>query len=256
MADWYRIRAEGTGPAVVYLYGRIGKDWFDDGNSALDFAKELDALAPRPLDLRVNSGGGDVFEGYAIYTALNRYPGTVTAYIDGVAASAASFLIMAADERVMGELSSLMIHKAWSWAIGNADEMMAVVEQLRAIDEQLVGVYSKHSTKSEDEIRDALAGEKWLTADEAVEWGLADRIDESLKAAACISRDMAKHYASIPEGIAVVDGPVAPPSDAADSICDTGDVEGQTPPAEAEPQTRTVAREYKPIGRFVERTKK
>lgn len=217
MAEWYRINAEGTGPAVVYLYGRIGQDWFGDGNASKEFAQELDALSPRDIDLRVNSEGGDVFEGYAIYSALNRYPGRVTAYVDGLAASAASFLIMASNEIVMGEASYLMIHDAWALAAGNAEELREIAQRLDSIDSQMADIYSRRASKSDEDIREAMAAETWFTAQEAVEWGLADRIDESLKAAACISRDAAKLFGSVPDGIDIDDQPL---------IADTQEVEG------------------------------
>lgn len=217
MAKWYSIKAEGTGPAVVYLYGQIGQDWFGDGNSAKEFAQALDALGSRDVELRVNSEGGDVFEGYAIYSALNRYPGRVTAYVDGLAASAASFLIMAANEVVMGEASFLMIHNAWAFTAGNASELREIAERLEAVDGQIVDIYSRRSTKDGDEIREAMAATKWLTAPEAVEWGLADRTDESLKAAACVSRDTAKLFGSVPDGITIDDSPL---------IADEPEVEG------------------------------
>lgn len=205
MASWYNIKASGTGPATVYLYGRIGQDWWGDGNSAKDFAQELDALAPRDIDLRINSEGGDVFEGYAIYSALNRYPGRVTAYVDGLAASSASFVALAANEVVMGEASFFMIHNAWTCACGNASELRQIAERLEAVDDQIVGIYDKHTDRDEGAIRAAMEATTWLTGSEAVEWGFASRTDESLKAAACVSRDFAALNAAIPEGVAVAD---------------------------------------------------
>jgi ATP-dependent Clp protease protease subunit len=219
--SWYQIRTEGTGPAIVYLYGTIGQDWFGDGNSALDFAKELDELGGRDIELHINSGGGDVFEGYAIYSAIKRYSGKVTAYNDGLAASAASFIALAADEYVPAEASFTMIHKAWTFALGNADELRTVCEKLDAIDEQLVGIYDRNSVKDADEIRDAMSAETWLTAEQCVEWGFASRIEDGLKAAASVNREIAKHYAHIPDGVEVVDDQIGvAPSDEADTITD------------------------------------
>ena len=203
--SWYQIKTEGVGPAVVYLYGTIGQDWWGEGNSALDFARDLDALAPRDIELRVNSGGGDFFEGTSIHSAITRYPGKVTAHVDGLAASAASFLILAADEVVMTEASFMMIHNAWTICVANAAELRSTADRLDAVDEQQVGIYDRNSVKEADEIRDAMAAETWLTAEQCVEWGFASRIEEGLKAAACVSRDMAKHYAHVPDGVEVVD---------------------------------------------------
>jgi ATP-dependent protease ClpP protease subunit len=233
VANWYSIKAEGSGPAIVYLYGVIGQDWWGDGNSAKDFAQELDALAPRDIDLRINSEGGDVFEGYAIYSALNRYPGRVTAFVDGLAASAASFVALAANEVVMGAASFFMIHNAWTIALGNAAELRQIAERLDAVDDQIIGIYEKHTDRDTDAIRAALSATTWLTGPEAVEWGFASRVDESLKAAACVSRDFAAFTSAIPEGVTVSD--TAPAVDAAldaptdEQIVDDGqepDVEG------------------------------
>jgi ATP-dependent protease ClpP protease subunit len=245
--NWYTIKAEGAGPAIVYLYGTVGQDWWGDGNSALQFAQDLDALAPRDIELRVNSEGGDVFEGYAIYSALNRYPGRVTAYVDGLAASAASFLIMAANEVVMGQASFLMIHNAWTITWGNASELREIAERLDAIDGQIVDIYDRHCDKDADEIRAAMGATTWLTAEEAVEWGFASRIDEGLNAAASVSREAARLFAAIPEAVKVLD---CEPSDASSTMSDDvpeeptteADVTGQESEAEAEPQEQLAAR--------------
>ncbi len=241
--SWYRINAEGTGAAIIYLYGAIGQDWWGEGNAAIDFAKELDALSPRPIELRVNSEGGDVFEGYAIYSTLIRYPGRVTAFVDGLAASAASVIVMAADELVMGEPAFLMIHNAWSIVLGNAQELRDCADRLDAIDEQMVAIYEKSCDKSADEIRAAVEATTWLNAEQALEWGFADRIEESLKAAACITRDFAKHFASIPAGVQIVDAlAVEPLCDAAPTIEPVSAADVQEPPAEDVQQEPAVAR--------------
>ena len=249
--NWYSIRAEGAGAAVIYMYGPIGYDWWtDSGTSAKEFARELDALGTRDVELRVNSEGGDVFEGYAIYSAIKRYKGRVTAFVDGLAASAASYLILAADEVVMGEASCLFIHQAWTLAVGNADELRSTAEQLDVLDEQIVGIYTSHSDRDEDEIRAALKATKMFSAAEAVEWGFASRIDEGLKAAARITRPAAKLLFAneVPDGIEVVDEVEAPASDAPVIIDETPDeapvaeADEQEPVAEMEPQERPVAR--------------
>lgn len=249
--NWYSIRAEGTGPAVIYMYGPIGYDWWtDSGTAAKEFARELDALGSRDVELRVNSEGGDVFEGYAIYSAIKRYKGRVTAYVDGLAASAASYLILAADEVVMGEASCLFIHQAWTLTVGNADELRATAEQLDVLDEQIIGIYTSHCNRDEEEVRATLKATKMFGAAEAVEWGFASRIDEGLKAAACITRPAARFLFAneVPDGIEVVDE-VEPPASDAPAIIDQTPEEApvaeaarQEPAAETEPQERPVAR--------------
>ncbi|MDA3937185.1 MAG: Clp protease ClpP [Actinomycetota bacterium] len=234
--NWYRISTEAPGPAIIYLYGTIGQDWWGEGNSALDFAKELDELGGRDIELHINSGGGDVFEGYAIYSAIKRYSGKVTSYNDGLAASAASFIALAADEYVVAEASFTMIHKAWTFALGNSIELADVIGKLEAIDEQLVGIYYRNSDKDADEIRDAMAAETWLTAEQAVEWGFASGIDEGLKAAASISPDLAKQYAHVPDSVAIVD------CDMPAIIELVSDADAQEPTAEDAPQEQGAAR--------------
>lgn len=252
--NWLRVvAADDDSPAVVYLYGLIGEDWWGDGNAAIDFAKELDALSPRDIELRVNSEGGSVFEGYAMYSALNRYPGKVTAFVDGLAASAASYLILAADEVVMGEASFMMIHNAWSggYFVGNAGELRTLVEDLAGrldmLDEQLVDIYVKHSIKEADEIREAMAATTWLTAEQSVEWGFASRVDEGIKAAACMSAKAAEIFGRVPEGVTVVDQLTVAEVRSDDrsniAVADAVPDGGQEPVAEArqEPSFRTVA---------------
>ena len=250
--SWYTIKAAGTSPAVIYLYGIIGQDWWGDGNSALDFCRELDALAPRDIELHVNSAGGDVFEGMAIYNALLRYQGNVTAYVDGLAASAASFLIMAANERVMGEGAFLMIHNSWTCCCGDALDLRDVATRLEAVDDQQVGIYAHHSTRAADEIREAMAATTWLPAEEAVEWGLADRIEEGLKAVACVTKAVAHLLLKdqVPEGVEVVDETPEPaieePGDTTPIIetatDDDPESAGQEPDAEDQPQEQPVCR--------------
>lgn len=202
---WFDIKDATQGPVQVYIYGDIGASYFgEETTTAADFVRDLAEVSPSPIDLHVNSGGGEVFEAYAIYTALRRYEGTVTAYIDGLAASCASFIPMAATEIVMSDVAYLMIHDASSITWGNAADMRSTADQLDAIDETIISIYVAKSGRDAQEIRQAMHDTTWLTSTDALEWGLVDRIDEDgLKAAACLSREDAKRYASIPSGVIV-----------------------------------------------------
>ncbi len=227
MSRLFRIVNAESGPAVIYLYGTIGEDWWDeDSKGAAEFARELDALGSRDVELRVNSEGGFVFEGYAMYSALKRYPGRVTAVVDGLAASAASFLIMAADEIVMGEPAMLMIHNAWGLCVGNRDDMTDMAQRLGQLDTQIAEIYAGRGNKSADYFADAMSATTWLSASEAIELGLADRVDEGLKAAASISSTAvrAMGLGSVPVPISDTAGRIAVETD------ELG--EGQEPPAE------------------------
>jgi ATP-dependent protease ClpP protease subunit len=173
---WYKIENR-AGSARVILYDEIG--YF--GVTASDFIRELDALDVRKIDLRVNSPGGDVFDGLAIYNALKNHPAKVTASVDGLAASAASFIIQAADDIVMEQGATVMIHDALSVTIGNAADHRETADLLDKMSDEIAGIYAARSGRSAESFRDLMRSESWFNGDEAVAAGLADRVvtDES-----------------------------------------------------------------------------
>lgn len=180
MTSWYAIRARGTG-AEVAIYDEIGAF----GVSAKGFLAELGALPDgMPVDLRVNSPGGSVFDAVAIYNALKRHAGTVTVWIDGIAASAASYVAMAGDEIVMPENAFLMIHDPSGLAMGTAGDMRAMAEALDKIAGSLVRGYAAKSGKTDDEIAALMAAETWFDAADAVAAGFADRLVDPIRMAA------------------------------------------------------------------------
>jgi len=141
MASWYAIRARGTG-AEVAIYDEIGAY----GVSAKGFLAELGALPDgTPVDLRLNSPGGSVFDAVAIHNALKRHEGPVTVWIDGIAASAASYIAMAGDEIVMPENAFLMIHDPAGLVMGTAEDMRAMAEALDKVKGSLVSGYAAKS---------------------------------------------------------------------------------------------------------------
>src|SRR6185369_10879333 len=120
----YRMLAKGKDNAEIYLYGVIGGDWFGEGVTAKQFADDLKKLGNvKTIDLRINSEGGSVFDGKAMYSLLNEHPAKVVTHIDGLAASAASFLAMAGDEIEIAEGAFVMIHNAYTIAMGDAREL-------------------------------------------------------------------------------------------------------------------------------------
>ena len=180
MRSWYAIRARAEG-AEVSIYDEIGAY----GVSAKSFLDELGALPDDgPLTLRLNSPGGSVFDAVAIYNALKRHAGPVTVWIDGIAASAASYIAMAGDEVVMPENAFLMIHDPSGLVMGTADDMRAMAEALDKIKGSLVAGYVAKSGGAEDDIAALMAKETWLDAAEAVELGFADRLAEPVRIAA------------------------------------------------------------------------
>jgi ATP-dependent Clp protease, protease subunit len=180
MASWYAIRARGTG-AEVAIYDEIGAY----GVSAKGFLAELGALPDTaPIDLRLNSPGGSVFDAVAIHNALKRHEGTVTVWIDGIAASAASYVAMAGDEIVMPENAFLMIHDPAGLVMGTAQDMRAMAEALDKVKGSLVRGYAARSGKPEAEISALMAAETWFDAQDALDLGLATRMAEPVRIAA------------------------------------------------------------------------
>ncbi|MFJ4168500.1 head maturation protease, ClpP-related [Paenarthrobacter sp. NPDC089714] len=176
---WYRMEASTeTDTADLYIYEMIDSWW---GVSASRFVRELSELDVSTINLYVNSPGGSVYDGVAIMNALRRHKATVVATVDGLAASAASFIIQAADEVVMGQGSELMIHEAWSFAYGNAETLQKVAGDLDRISGTIAEIYAERAGGTEDEWREAMKAETWYTADEAVTAGLADRVAKIAK---------------------------------------------------------------------------
>ena len=180
MNSWYTIRAQATGAEVV-IYDEIGAY----GVSAKGFLAELGALPDgTPLALRLNSPGGSVFDAVAIYNAIKRHSGTVTVWIDGIAASAASYIAMAGDEVVMPENAFLMIHDPAGMVMGTATDMRAMAEALDKIKGSLLQGYAAKSGRPQEEIAPLMAAETWLDAKDALDLGFADRIAEPVRIAA------------------------------------------------------------------------
>lgn len=181
----FRAEAGDTGN-VIYLYDAIVSSeaeaaWFG-GVAADSFVQALRAMTG-DVSLRINCPGGDVFAARAMAQAIREYPGQVTAYVDGYAASAASFITSVAARTVMAEGSFLMIHKAWTIAMGNAEDFAATAQLLGKVDGTIAATYEAAAKKrgvacSADEFTTLMAAETWLTGEEAIEYGLADEISE------------------------------------------------------------------------------
>ena len=158
-------------PFDIYLYEDI------EQGLASRFVKDLNSADGDDITLHVNSYGGDVFEGKTIMHALRSYEGTVTAMVEGVAASAASFIVVGgADRVVMNKGSRLMIHNALSMAFGNANDLDKLSEQLRSQSLDIANIYAERSGKPVEEWLDAMDKETWFTDEQAVEAGLADAV--------------------------------------------------------------------------------
>lgn len=169
--DWYRIQNNAPArAATVSIYDEIGYY----GVTAADFAAEVSALDVDTIDLRLNSPGGEVFDGIAIHNALKNHPATVNVTVDGLAASAASFIAMAGDRIVMGRGSQMMIHNAHGMCIGEAKDMRQLADQLDRIGDTIAGFYAERAGGDVAEWRERMAAETWYSGEEAVAAGLAD----------------------------------------------------------------------------------
>lgn len=174
---WFRVEnADDTERVKLYIYGPIGDYWGDDDTTAAAFAKTLDGITAPVIDLHVNSPGGLVFDGIAIHAALRNHPATVEVSIDGLAASAASFVSMAGDSVTIEKAAKMMIHDARGVVIGNAADMAAMSELLDELSDTIAGIYADRAGGTVETWRDAMKAETWYSGAQAVEAGLADQV--------------------------------------------------------------------------------
>lgn len=162
--------------AHVYVYGVIG-GWFGDVN-AQAFATALAGLDAKTVHLHVNSPGGDVFEARAMMAAIRNHGATFIAHVDGLAASAASFLLMACHEIEIVQGGFVMIHNAWTVAMGNKAELRQTADLLEKVDGTIQDDYWKRTKKDKAQLQQWMDAETWFTAEEAKEHGFVDRIIE------------------------------------------------------------------------------
>lgn len=172
--------------AELMLYDIIGADWFG-GIGSKEVVSAINALPStiKTLNVRINSPGGDVFEGNAIYNALTRFNGRVEVDIDAEAASIASIIAMAGDEIRMAENAWMMIHDPYSGVLGTSDDMRKQADILDGVRDGLIATYAKRTGQKPDQITTWMHDETWLNAEDAVRYGFADATSQPLKIAAC-----------------------------------------------------------------------
>lgn len=175
----FRIDNKAAAEATIYLYDAIVSDSYWGGVSAIDFVKALASIDAQTVHLRIDSPGGEVFAGQSMAQAIREHPANIIAHIDGLAASAASWVALAADEVVISQGGMVMIHQAQGIAIGNGADMRETADLLDKIDAVLVEGYAKETQQSAAQITDWMAAETWFNADEAVKNGFADRVATS-----------------------------------------------------------------------------
>jgi ATP-dependent Clp endopeptidase proteolytic subunit ClpP len=177
---WYNIQNKAGETADIYIFDEIGTY----GVTAQEFISDIKDLKDTPINLRINSIGGDVFDGMAMYNVIKRRESKTTVYIEGIAASIATIIALGADEVVMAENSLFMIHNAWGGASGEAKDMRKTAETLDKISSELIDIYRKKTGLSYEVLSEMMDEETWLNANEAYELRFIDTISDSIKVAA------------------------------------------------------------------------
>lgn len=191
--------------ADIYIFGEIvsaGWEWDESEISANTFQNDLKSLGEvAEINLHINSPGGSVFEGVAIYQMLIQHKAKINVYIDGLAASIASVIAMAGDVIYIPNNAMMMIHNPWTYAIGNANELRKQAEDLDKIGASMRESYLNKSGEkiSEEELTELLDNETWLSAKEAINYGLADELLSENRVAACVSKELFAKYKNVPE---------------------------------------------------------
>lgn len=171
-SDWFKIENRSNKSTDLYIYDEIGF-W---GTSAQDFVDQLKEVDTKQINLHINSPGGEIFDGLAIYNALKQHEASVTTYVDALAASAASFIAMAGDEIVMARNGVLMIHDGIGIVYGNAEDMRDVATVLDKMSDNIADIYAQQAGGAVSYWRDYMKAETWFSASEAKDAGLADTV--------------------------------------------------------------------------------
>lgn len=198
---WFEIANATEQSADVYIYDAIGAY----GTNAANFVAQINAISAPVINLHINSGGGSVFDGLAIYNGIKNHPATVRVFIDGIAASMAGVIAMAGDEIIIAENAFLMIHRVSSGVEGTAETMRAEAALLEKLEEQIVGIYAARTGKSAGYLFKAMVAETWYNADECIALGFATSIAPSKTPSNAVDLT---HFNRAPVALAVTPPPV------------------------------------------------
>lgn len=192
--DWYSLKAAAEDEAEIVIYDYIGWPY----NDPVDLVRALGELGPQAVTVRINSPGGDVFDGMAIFNALRSHKGRVTTRIEGLAASMASIIALAGKEVQAYANTMFMIHNPWVVVAGDQDDLREVADIVEKMRNSMVDVYAQASGVGKKELRDLMKAETWLTAKEAKDKGFVDTVldGKGMKAAFDLSV-----FANVPEGL-------------------------------------------------------
>ena len=234
---YYQIKSVAPDRAEVRIDGTIGGGWFDeDPVTAKSFAKELKAAGKvKNLDIYINSPGGSVFDGSAIYSQLKRHTAKKTVYVEGLAASIASMIAMAGDEVVMPDNALMMIHRASGGVLGNAQDMRKTAEVLEKVESSIIAAYQAKTGRDPDELAEMMADETWMTAQEAVALGFADRTTNPITITACADAAALQHFKCLPFAV-LARAPFSTASLKEPVMADEPIIESPAPAAESDPQ--------------------
>lgn len=189
------------GTRILTLSGNIRKRYWDD-EKAIDAALVHHALEGVTEDvvIKLNSNGGDVFEGIEIYNYLKAHPSHITVEVTGLAASAATFIVAGADKAIMNTGTTFMIHEASSFAWGNKSELQKVLKALETIDDSIISIYEAKTGQSKEQLTDWMTEEKWFSAEDAVRFNFADEVKkEQLDVVALVDNAVAKAMETQPK---------------------------------------------------------
>lgn len=182
------LRALERGDNVITMFDIIGEDyWSGGGITAKSVAAQLRAIGPRPIEIQINSPGGDMFEGIAIFNVLREHPHPVTVKVMGMAASAASIIAMAGDTIEIGSASFIMIHNCWIIAAGNRHDMAEIADWLAPFDQAMVDLYASRTGQDAKLVAKWMDGETYMSGSLAIERGFAN----ALLAADAVTEDAA-----------------------------------------------------------------
>lgn len=162
-----------TATDTITMYGVIGEDWWGEGVTVKRIDSALRAIGDKPVTVYINSPGGDMFEGIAIYNRLREHSQPVTTKVLGLAASAASVIAMAGTQREVAKSAFLMIHNCWTWLAANRHGLREAADQMEEFDKVMIGLYADTSGQSEDVIEHMLDAETYLSGSSALEKGFA-----------------------------------------------------------------------------------
>ena len=184
--------------AEIYVYDEIS-EYGVDAKSMVEQIRDLGEVDE--IDLHINSPGGLVSDGIAIYNQIKRTNARVTTYVDGLAASIASVIALAGDEIIMAEGALLMIHDPWTIALGNAEDLRKEAEVLDQHRDTILGIYESRTGLDPITLIDLMAAETWMTGEEAVELGFATAVEGKVKVAAWARTDAIAKYKNAPDGL-------------------------------------------------------